>query len=172
MTLWVLDADQAVGGAEEIIKTRRAVIGVPELDNLLRHKDKDALQRAFQQTYPNVSADDAKARVTELWRWVQKVQRNDNVLIKAGSDYLLGQVESGYHYLSESEPAIRHSREIFWRRPALQARDVGPALLARLEPKGFLTEVRPREVEDEVHVIFNKLTQSGWAKDGFVPAGG
>ena len=170
MPIWLVRADQHAGSVDDIIRTARVVIGESGLDNLREYEDKPALREALLAL--GATDDDIRDRTDGVWRFFQKLQRNEAVLLPVENDtaFLLGQIESDYHYLGEAEPEHRHARQIFWRRPALPAADL-PSGIAELMDRGKpLANLRPTDLENEVYKLFEEKTQTGFVKDGMAPA--
>ncbi len=169
MPIWLVRADQNAGDVDGIIRTARLVLDEPKLENLRTYEDKPALREAM--TANGVDEGELRDRSDGVWRFFQKLQRNESVLLPVddGARFLLGQIESDYHYLGEAEPQHRHARQVFWRRPALEVSEL-PAGVGELMDRGKpLANLRPVELENQIYEIFEEKTQTGFVKDGMAP---
>ncbi|HJN93080.1 MAG TPA: hypothetical protein QGF05_10210, partial [Dehalococcoidia bacterium] len=99
MPIWLVRADQNAGDVDGIIRTARLVLDEPKLENLRTYEDKPALREAM--TANGVDEGELRDRSDGVWRFFQKLQRNESVLLPVddGARFLLGQIESDYHYL-------------------------------------------------------------------------
>jgi predicted Mrr-cat superfamily restriction endonuclease len=169
MPIWLVRANQNAGDVDGIIRTARLVIEEPQLDNLRSYDDKLALRNAM--TADGVDESELRDRSDGVWRFFQKLQRNESVLlpIDDGAHFLLGQIESDYHYLGEAEPQHRHARQVFWRRTALEAAELPAGVRDLMERGKPLANLCPVELENQIYELFEAKTQTGFVKDGMAP---
>lgn len=168
MPVWLIRADQQRGSEAEVIHSGRVAVGDAELANLSTFADKASLREYLRARNPSQPDEECKRTSNMLWRFMHKVQRNDSVLVPVGdgSTFLMGTVESAYRYLPDAPAEDRHSRQVYWRSPGIAASELPQSVT---EEAGLLTQVRPREAEDAVFASFERLSQTGWVKDGLAP---
>ena len=172
MSIWVIHGVPQAGDEAETIAIRRVAIGQPELGTLSTFANKAALRAHLATVGAGATDADLTARADALWRFVHKLERNESVLVPVagGTRYLLGSIESAYRYLADAPAGQRHTHQVFWRSPSVAVSELSPQARLVVEAGGLLVQVRPRALEDEVFAVFERLSRTGFVKDGMAPA--
>src|SRR3989344_780852 len=91
-------------------------IGWNELSNLSRVKTKEQMEGLFTKTFPNLTKNQTRNYVAQIWIFVNEISRGDLVALplKSQSAIAIGEVLGNYEFNDKITEGVKHIRKVKW----------------------------------------------------------
>lgn len=112
---WVFAPGKNCDHWEECIEKGLMLVGWDDIEDLTQYQDRNAIDKALKEVYPNGSNSYRKNDVSTLWYMCREIKEGDIVYARNGLSEIVGRgiVVSGYQY-DENRTDFCNVRKIKW----------------------------------------------------------
>jgi restriction system protein len=116
LTLWVVKGGR--GGIREERFLGQSVIGIgwPEVGDLSRYPDRDALRAAYRGAHPDRPDGHVNTQAAQLWAFGHRMQIGDLVVVPflGQPEIAIGEIIGPYRWVPDGDPDMPHVRAVRW----------------------------------------------------------
>lgn len=151
MTFWVVRAGKRGENEDYVVDNAIVGLGWKAVGDLTNIKDREALQKYIEKTYPDESIGTQRIWTGELWAFKERIQIGDWVAVplKTRAAIAVGRITGPYKFVSDAP--TQHQRTVQWVRTDIPRSEVDQDLLYTLG--STLTVFRARRNNAETRLV-------------------
>jgi len=155
VALWVLKSEIDADEEQRMLRDGSITLGWPELPELSKYQDREALTAAYRRAYPSVRGARLVRDVTQLHAFAYEMHRGDLVALPLASQtpVAIAEIVGDYGLRSDASPARPHARDVRWLVLRAARADWDEELVAALDSPLTLHRVRRRLAEHKIREL-------------------
>jgi restriction system protein len=116
MSLWLVRAGRHGEQEETALKEQVVTVGWNRFGDLSGVKSKEALEKLYHETYPDLKKNKATSVISQMWTFLSKIRKKDLVALplKKQASIAIGRVESEHYEYNVLADNVKHIRRVKW----------------------------------------------------------
>lgn len=116
MSVWLVRGGPGGIHEQRMLDKNFVSIGWIDLPDLSKIKSREQLEKLYIQTYPEAKKFRKINHVTQIWSFINRIQKKDLVVVplKTQSAIAIGEMLGKYEYITNLGPDLHHIRTVKW----------------------------------------------------------